>query len=268
MEIVNIAAYKFVPVDDAEDWRLVLQARCEELELKGTIILASEGINLVLAGSRGSIDSFLEFLRNDSYFGCRFQDLEIKESFSDSQPFGRMVVRLAKEIITMRIPDVEPSRNRAPIVDPRTLREWLSRGYDDHGREVVMLDTRNTYETDIGTFKDAIKLEIERFSEFPGAIEEVLGTRSDLKEKTVVSYCTGGIRCEKAVLYLQDKALSNVYQLEGGILRYFEEAGGEHWQGECFVFDNRVALDSELTQTTRDYPRHIGPRDTMDQGID
>ncbi len=154
-------------------------------------------------------------------------------------------------------------KGRGASVDSQTLRRWLGQGHDDDGREVVMLDTRNTYETDIGTFKNAITLEIERFSEFPEAIAKAVAEQEDLKEKTVVSFCTGGIRCEKAVLYMNNIEMQRVYQLEGGILKYFEETGGEHWQGECFVFDDRVAVDASLNKTAKEYPRHIGPRDTM-----
>ena len=265
MDIVNIAAYKFISLPESYiQWQPTMQERCDALELKGTIILASEGINLVLAGERANIDAFVDFLKHHELFEGAFSDLTPKESISDSKPFGKMVVRLAKEIITMRVPDMDPvKKGRGASVDSQTLRRWLGQGHDDDGREVVMLDTRNTYETDIGTFKNAITLEIERFSEFPEAIAKTVAEQEELKEKTVVSFCTGGIRCEKAVLYMNDIEMQRVYQLEGGILKYFEETGGEHWQGECFVFDDRVAVDASLNKTTKDYPRHIGPRDTM-----
>lgn len=252
MQILNIAAYKFISIPKPEIWRDALKLRCDELGLKGTIVLANEGINLFLAADKSSIHAFLEFLRNDQMFGQHFCELDIKESFSDHQPFKRMVVRVAREIITMRHPTICPESMRAPSVDANTLKKWLDQGHDDNGREIVMLDARNAFEVEIGTFKNAIDLRIERFSQFPDAlrntIEKVPG---GLKEKTIVSFCTGGIRCEKSVLFMKELDFTHVYQLDGGILRYFEEAGGTHFEGECFVFDERVALDTQLRQTTQ-----------------
>jgi len=248
MQIVNIAAYKFVSVPEPQLWLPELIKRCEQLELKGTIIIAAEGINLFLAGERCHIDSFLEFLRHDDLFGGRFAEIEVKESFSDRVPFKRMVVRQAKEIITMRCPAIDPAQKRAPAVSAQTLKKWIEQGRDEEGRELVLLDTRNKFEVDIGTFDDAIDLNIERFSQFPEAIAKL---KDEIKEKTVVSFCTGGIRCEKAVLYLMDLGLPSVFQLEGGILRYFEEVGGAHWKNDCFVFDERIALQPNLEKTTK-----------------
>lgn len=263
MEIINIAAYKFLSIEDCPSWQEALQERCDALELRGTIILANEGINIVLAGARESIDAMVQFMKTAPLFGGDLADLDIKESVSDYKPFGKMVVRVAREIITMRVPQVDPRKSRAPVVDSETLDRWLEKGCDDDGNEVVMLDTRNTYETDIGSFEGAIKLEIERFSEFPEAVRKQLEEDKGLKNKTVVSFCTGGIRCEKAVLLMNEMDMPRAYQLEGGILKYFEKTGGKHWDGECFVFDDRVAVDKSLNETNQDYPRHIGPRDTM-----
>ncbi|MBX9567275.1 MAG: sulfurtransferase [Candidatus Obscuribacterales bacterium] len=255
MSIVNIACYKFVPVSEPELWREPLKERCQSLELRGTIILAPEGINLFLAGSRAAIDSFVQYLRKDPLFGGSFDELEIKESFSESQPFRKMVVRLAKEIITMRHSETPcPSQKRAPAVSAKTLKVWLDRGYDDDGREVVLLDTRNQFEVDLGTFENAKSLEIGMFSEFPSEFEKFNQSIS-LADKTVVSFCTGGVRCEKAVLFMENLGLPKVFQLDGGILRYFEEVGGEHWQGECFVFDDRYALDPALQPTSKIRPK-------------
>lgn len=244
--IVNIAAYKFVGIAQPADWLAPLKDKCQELNLKGTIILSIEGINLFLAGTRESIDEFLYYLRGDRVFEQRFHDLTVKESLSDNQPFGKMVVRVAKEIITMRHPMIRPEDSRASAVDAVTLSKWLAQGHDDEKREIVMLDTRNQFEVEMGTFEGAIDLELTKFSEFPEAIRATMESDESLKDKTIVSFCTGGIRCEKAALYLQELGHPKVLQLDGGILRYFEDAGGAHWNGECFVFDERVSLDSNL----------------------
>ena len=239
MSIVNLSAYRFVSLDGLPGLRERVLERCLALELKGTILLAPEGINLFLAGPREPIDAFMHWLRDDP----RFAGLEPKESISDHVPFGRMRVRLKKEIITMRMPAIRPEGARAPSVAPVTLQRWLAQGHDDDGREIVLLDTRNDYETDVGLFNDAVDYRIASFTEFPGAIA---ADRARYEGKTVVSYCTGGIRCEKAVLHMQDIGMEHVYQLEGGILKYFEETDGEHWRGDCFVFDERGAVDKTL----------------------
>ena len=240
MSIVNISTYKFISLDDLPTLRERLRERCEALALKGTILLAPEGINLFLAGSRASIDGFIASLHEDP----RFADIEPKESLSDDVPFGRLRVRLKQEIITMRLPTVRPEGGRAPAVDAPTLQRWLDQGHDDDGREVVLLDTRNDYEVDVGKFPLAVDYRIASFTEFPAAIA---ADRSRYDGKTIVSYCTGGIRCEKAALHMQDLGMPHVYQLEGGILKYLEQTDGSHWRGDCFVFDGRVAVDSALT---------------------
>lgn len=254
MEIVNIAAYKFVGIPEPAAFQPPIKECCDRIGLKGTVLLATEGINLFLAGSKDGIAKFIEFLQSDPIFAGRFTELEIKESISDNQPFGRMIVRIAKEIITMRHPMIKPEAARAPHVEPAKLKAWLDQGVDDNGRPVVMLDTRNGFEVEMGTFTNAIAFDIERFSQFPDAIKETIKEQSDLKDKTIVSFCTGGIRCEKAALYMAEIDIPHVYQLQGGILGYFEKVGGAHWQGECFVFDERVALDSSLTPTVHSYP--------------
>ena len=156
-----------------------------------------------------------------------------------------MLVKLKKEIITMRQPQVKPIGVRAPAVRPAELKRWLDVGHDDSGRAVVMLDTRNAFEVGVGTFEGALNPGIRSFGQFP---ERVKAMQGDFKNKTVVTFCTGGIRCEKAVLYMQDHGFENVFQLDGGILQYFEEAGGAHFKGECFVFDRRVALSPDLNE--------------------
>jgi UPF0176 protein len=263
MEIINIAAYKFVSIPSPEAWIAPLKERCHDLSLKGTIVLATEGINLFLAGSRQSIEGaegIISYLQDDKIFGGRFAGLDIKSSLSAHQPFKKMVVRVAKEIITMRHPMICPEDKRAPAVEARTLKKWLDQGFDDAGRPLVLLDTRNAFEVAIGTFKGAVEFGIERFSEFPAVFKQALEeSNGGFREKTIVSFCTGGIRCEKAALFLQELDIPHVYQLDGGILRYFEEAGGAHWDGECFVFDERVAVDTGLKPTTKQYEgRNLG----------
>jgi UPF0176 protein len=239
MSIVNISAYKFISLDDLPALRERLLSCCEALALKGTILLAPEGINLFLAGTREQIDRFIASLHEDD----RFVDIAPKESLSDSVPFGRMRVRIKREIITMRRPTIRPESGRAPAVDASTLQRWLDQGHDDDGREVVLLDTRNDYETDMGKFPQAIEYRLASFTGFPKAIA---ADRARYAGKTVVSYCTGGIRCEKAALHMSALGMEHVYQLEGGILKYLEQTDATHWQGECFVFDGRVAVGADL----------------------
>lgn len=240
---VNIAAYKFVSFNDTVEKRPLFRSLCDELGLKGTILLSPEGINLFLAGMRDSIDRFLHWLRADQ----RFADLQVKESFSANQPFNRMLVKLKREIITMNHPLIRPERGRAPAVEAKTLERWLDQGHDDNGKPVVLLDTRNAFEVDVGSFVDTIDYRINKFSEFPAVIEE---HKDDFNGKTVVTFCTGGIRCEKAAIHMQNIGFDSVYQLEGGILKYFEEVGGNHYNGDCFVFDYRTALNPKLEATT------------------
>ena len=239
MSVVNISCYKFITLNDRESLKVDLSARCVELGLKGTILLAPEGINVFLAGPREAIDAIVAHLRADA----RFLDLQPKESLSDAPPFKRMRVRLKKEIITMNHPLIRPEVARAPAVAAATLKKWLDRGIDDEGRPVVMLDTRNVYEVSEGSFENAVDFHIGVFSEFPPLIAQ---HRDDFAGKTVVSFCTGGIRCEKAAIHMKAIGIEHVYQLEGGILKYFEETGGAHYQGDCFVFDEREAVSADL----------------------
>ena len=240
---VNIAAYKFVTIDNTEEMRPQVQALCKALELKGTILLTPEGINLFISGPREKIDQFLAWVRSDA----RFADMPVKESYSEEQSHKRMLVKIKKEIITMRMPLIQPELGRAPAVEPLTLKRWLDQGRDDEGRPVVMVDTRNAFEVDVGTFDNTIDYRIEKFTEFPGVIA---AHKDDLAGKTVVTFCTGGIRCEKAAIHMQDIGYDHVYQLEGGILKYFEDVGGAHYTGDCFVFDYRTALSPKLEAVT------------------
>ena len=238
-KVLNVSAYKFVPLPDAAALREPLLARARALGLKGTILLADEGINLFLAGDAEAVRALLAGLRSDP----RLADLQAKESWSDTQPFGRMLVKHKREIIRMNHPAVQPHVVRAPALDAATLKRWLDQGHDDAGRPVVTLDTRNAFEVDYGTFEGAVDWRLGKFSDFPQALREHV---QDLQGKTVVSFCTGGIRCEKAALVMQEAGLADVWQLEGGILKYFEETGGTHFEGTCFVFDEREALEPGL----------------------
>ncbi len=237
--VLNISAYKFVPLPDASVLQERLLAVALELSLKGTILLAGEGINLFLAGPASAVRGFISQLHQDA----RFADIAPKESWSDTQPFKKMLVKVKGEIIRMNYPTIRPSEGRAPAVTPATVKRWLDQGHDDAGRPVVTLDTRNDFEVDAGTFAGAIDWRITKFTEFPQA---VLDHKAELEGKTVVSFCTGGIRCEKAAILMQELGLDHVYQLEGGILKYFEETDGSHYQGSCFVFDARRAVDAHL----------------------
>lgn len=237
--VVNISCYKFVTLNDREALKAALDARFRALGLLGTILLAPEGINVFLAGPRAAVDAAVAHLRADP----RFADLAPKESLSAEAPFRKLRIRLKKEIITMKMPLIRPEEGRAPSVAAVTLKQWLDRGLDDEGRPVVMLDTRNDYEVVAGSFEDAVDYGIGVFSEFP---ERIAACRDAYAGKTVVSFCTGGIRCEKAAIHMKALGLERVYQLEGGILKYFEEAGGAHYRGDCFVFDEREAVGADL----------------------
>lgn len=238
--ILNISTYKFVPLNDTSALKELLHARAVALNLKGTILLAEEGINLFLAGSAGDVRGFISQLHTDA----RFADIAPKESWSVTQPFRKMLVKVKREIIRMNHPTIRPAEGRAPAVDAHTAKRWLDQGHDDEGRPVVTLDTRNTYEVDEGTFAGAIDWRLNKFTEFPEAVQ---AHKAELADKTVISFCTGGIRCEKAAIYMHESGLPHVYQLEGGILKYFEETGGAHFDGGCFVFDERRALAADLS---------------------
>jgi UPF0176 protein len=237
--VLNISSYKFVFIGDLPELRERLLGRARALGLKGTILIAEEGINLFLAGGEHAVREFVRLLKQDG----RFADLEPKESWSDSVPFKKILVKIKKEIIRMNHPAIRPYAGRAPAVTADTLNRWLDQGYDDEGRPVVTLDTRNAFEVEYGTFRNAINCRIAKFTEFPQAINR---EKEALKDKTVVSFCTGGIRCEKAAIYMREIGLEHTYQLEGGILKYFEQTDAHHYEGSCFVFDEREALDPSL----------------------
>lgn len=236
---LNISAYLFVPLDGLPALRDRLFETASAAALKGTVLLAEEGINLFLAGPAEALRGWVEALRRDA----RFAGLAPKESWSDEVPFRRLRVKCKREIIRMNHPAIRPAGGRAPAVDAPTLARWLDAGHDDEGRPVVMLDTRNAFEVTQGRFRGAVDLGLTRFSDFPAA---AAACSDGFSGKTIVSYCTGGIRCEKAAIVLAQAGIDRVLQLDGGILKYFELVGDRHYDGTCFVFDERVALNAGL----------------------
>ncbi|MEM7027812.1 MAG: rhodanese-related sulfurtransferase [Pseudomonadota bacterium] len=235
--IVIAALYKFVRLDDFESLQPLYLQFCEKHEIKGTILLAEEGINGTIAGSREDIDALLVFLKSDE----RLVDLDHKESYADDVPFLRTKVKLKKEIVTLGQPGVSPIHGGGQRVEAKDWNRLIT------DPEVVLIDTRNTYEVDIGTFKHAVSPDTTNFREFPDYVKKNLNPN---QHKKVAMFCTGGIRCEKASAYMLDQGFAEVYQLDGGILKYLEEVSKEEslWEGECFVFDGRVSVDHELEE--------------------
>jgi UPF0176 protein len=236
-EVINLSCYKFAPLEDLEGLRVRLQAVCREQGLKGTILLAKEGVNFFLAGTRGQLAVVLATIRAVPGLA----DIRPKESPSSEQPFKRMLVKIKKEIIAFGIEGVDPARRPSAKISAQQLKQWL-----DEGRPVTLLDTRNDYEVRMGTFRGAVVPQIWNFRDFPAAVEKL---PAELKTRPVVMFCTGGIRCEKAGPFMAMQGYTDVLQLDGGILKYFEEVGGAHFQGECFVFDERVGVGPDLRET-------------------
>jgi UPF0176 protein len=234
----NIATYKFTPLGDLPAWRERLLGLCRAGGLKGTILLSTEGINLCVAGTDEPVERLLAELRTQP----GLEDLAVKTSISAEQPFNRMLVKIKKEIIAFGVEGIDPARRPAARLSARQLKQWL-----DEGKPVTLLDTRNDYEVRMGTFRDAVPAGIEHFREFPEAVRRL---PAEWKDQPVVLFCTGGIRCEKAGPFMEREGFQKVFQLDGGILKYFEECGGAHYEGECFVFDRRVGVDPELCETS------------------
>jgi len=234
---LSIAAYKFVRLSDLKARRARLTALCKDWSLKGSILLSPEGINLFVAGEPREIDLLLAELR--SWPGL--QDLQPKVSGAEQLPFRRMLVRIKQEIIAFGVEGIDPIERTSARIQPRELKQWL-----DEGRPIALLDARNDYEVRVGTFKGAVPAGIAHFRDFPAAISRL---PAQLKDQPVVIFCTGGIRCEKAGPLLEREGFKQVFQLDGGILNYFEQCGADHFEGECFVFDQRTGLDPTLQQT-------------------
>ena len=235
--VVNIAGYKFEPLDDATNLISIYQQKCDELLLKGTMLISKNGINFSIAGTQQATDYFIDFIEKDN----RFLDIPLKVTYSETQPFRRMKVRLKKEIISLGKKDINPREMTGERISPEALKNLL-----DKKEEVLVLDTRNEYETRVGKFENAIDLNLDTFRDFPKAVESL---PEEYKDKQIVMYCTGGIRCEKASAVMMKAGFVDVKQLEGGVLEYFKETGGAYWEGDCFVFDERVALDKKLNET-------------------
>ncbi len=233
--IVVCALYKFVRLNDFESLRQPLLDCMLQNQVKGTLLLAQEGINGTIAGSREGIDAVLAHLQNQPQLG----QIDSKESFDDKQPFYRTKVKLKKEIVTMGVEGIDPNKVVGTYVKPKDWNQLIS------DPDVLLVDTRNDYEVEIGTFKGAIDPKTKTFREFPQYVSDNLDQN---KHKKVAMFCTGGIRCEKSTAYLKEQGFDEVYHLEGGILKYLEEVPEQEslWQGECFVFDNRVTVNHQL----------------------
>lgn len=239
LPFLNISGYKFVDLlaDSLHAYRSELLKLCRNSGLRGSIQLSTEGINFMLCGADAGVYTFVDWLRRRA----EFADIPTKESRSSSVSFNRLLVKIKKELVPTADADVRPAVNTARYLPPEELKRWI-----DEGRDFVLLDTRNQYEVEIGSFAGATHLDIPNFR----AIEAKLANVSDAtRAKPVVAFCTGGIRCEKATPIMMQMGFEDVYQLDGGILNYFERCGGVHYRGECFVFDKRVAVDASLNET-------------------
>jgi UPF0176 protein len=240
-QIVVCALYKFVTLENFQSLRQPLHNVMEANQVRGTLLLADEGINGTIAGSRAAIDNVLDWLRSDP----RLADLDYKESFTDSLPFNRTKVKLKKEIVTMGVEGIDPKRVVGTYVSPADWNKLIS------DPDVILVDTRNDYEFKVGTFKNAINPNTESFREFPRYVRENLHPE---KHKKIAMFCTGGIRCEKSTAFLKEQGFDEVYHLKGGILKYLEEVPVQEtlWEGECFVFDERVTVNLQLEKGNYD----------------
>ena len=237
MNIANITGYKFTPIDDELLLRETILKISTDLNLKGTVLISSKGLNFSVSGTKKNIDNFIIFIHSDK----RFSDIDIKITYNKYQPFRKMLVRIKKEIISMGVEEINPHQFTGQKISPKELNNKL-----DNNEEIVLLDTRNEYEVRLGTFKNAIDLDLDSFRDFPEEIEKL---REELNGKEIVMFCTGGIRCEKASALMLENGFENIKQIEGGVINYFKETGGKHWNGDCFVFDDRVALNKNLVET-------------------
>ena len=236
-KISNITGYKFIKISDKQILKKELVAECNRLALKGTVLISDKGINFSISGTTKNIQILIKFLRKDS----RFEDIELKTTFNEYRPFRKMLVRIKKEIISMGIDGIDPSNLTATKIDPIELVEKL-----DKNNDLILLDIRNEYEVRLGTFENAIDLNLDSFRDFP---EQLNNLKNTLEEKEIIMFCTGGIRCEKASALMIKNGFKNVKQIDGGVINYFIQTGGRHWNGDCFVFDDRVALNKNLEET-------------------
>lgn len=241
MSILNISGYKFVAIDNTERLQAHFRQQCTALGIRGTILVSHEGLNVALAGAEEVIQTFKKILQHDA----RFADFKFKNTRSNDIPYRRLRIRIKDEIIGMQVDNIDPNKKTGKHLDAKTFKQWL-----DEGRDICVLDTRNDYEVKIGTFEKAINLNIQNFREFPEAVQTL---SQEIKDKPVVMFCTGGVRCEKASTFCLNHDFKEIYQLDGGIIKYFEKCGDAHWQGECFVFDDRVAIKTDLNKTAYHY---------------
>jgi UPF0176 protein len=238
---LTAAFYHFVNLENIEQLQVFILKFCQKNNIKGTVLLASEGINGTISGGEEKIQNFIEFIKQDSYFKNKFKNLEYKESWASKNPFYRMKVRLKKEIVALGVDGISPTKKVGEYVNPE---DWNNLINDPN---TIVIDTRNNYEVDIGTFKNSINPETETFREFPSYVDKNLNNN---ETKKVAMFCTGGIRCEKATSLMLEKGFKDVYHLKGGILKYLESIPKEEslWEGECFVFDQRVAVTHGLSE--------------------
>lgn len=236
-QFLNVSAYKFISLDLLPLLQADLLEALRSCGVLGTILLADEGINIALAGTEPAVEQSISWFVRDE----RFSDITFKRSYSNLLPFSKLKVRIRHEIISFGQAGIDPERQPAPHISAGELKRWL-----DEGREFTLLDTRNRYEVESGTFERAVTLPIDNFKDFGEAVQK--STEID-RNKPVITFCTGGIRCEKAAPWMLANGFTDVQQIDGGILRYLEEFGAEHWSGDCFVFDDRVEVDPQLTET-------------------
>ena len=237
MNIANITGYKFTPITDTKLLQEKIINLSEENNLKGTVLISDKGINFSVAGLIENTSKFVNVIKKDK----QFSDIDIKTTFNEYQPFRKMLVRIKKEIISMGVDEINPYEFTGEKIKPFELNKKL-----DAGEDVILLDTRNEYEVRLGTFENAIDLNLDSFRDFPTKINDL---REQIGDKEIVMFCTGGVRCEKASALMLKSGFKNVKQIDGGVINYFKETGGAHWKGDCFVFDDRVALDKELNET-------------------
>lgn len=247
---LTISFYKFLNIPNTEEIQKKLKDAMSELGIVGTILLATEGINTTLCGKEKSLRSFVAFIGT-----CiDLSGVAFKESYSELPTFRRALVKIKKEIVTMRVNDINPKEKTGKYLSPKAWHEWLSRSEKDF----ILIDTRNGFEYELGAFEGAINPKLDHFTQFPEYVKSIKAQDPSATEKPVLMYCTGGIRCEKASAYMiHHEGFQEVYQLDGGILGYFQEMGKGHFNGSCFVFDRRVAVDEKLEPTPVEDPESV-----------
>ena len=237
LNISNITGYKFTPITNTKSLQEEILKHSKRLGLKGTVLISQKGLNFSIAGEIESCKNFITFLRSDK----RFSDIDIKKTYNEYQPFRKMLVRIKKEIISMGVDQIDPFTFTGEKISPKELHKKLNNKED-----IILLDTRNEYEVRLGTFENALDLNLDSFRDFP---KEIKNLKEEMKDKEIVMFCTGGVRCEKASALMLKNGFKDVKQIDGGVINYFKETGGAFWKGDCFVFDDRVALDKELKET-------------------